>query len=365
MVGCRISRAGGWLTRLIALGLAASLLALPAGAQVARLRVGWCARTVTAAATPFAIATKLGWFKQEGIEVELIPLPGSTDCVKNVATKEVDFALPSVEPLAIGRPQGIKAKIFYTAYQGNIYGIAVPADSPIQKLADLKGKNVGVISMSSGGVIVARALAATAGLDPDKDITIVVAGEGAQTAALVRNKQVDALSQFDTQYAIVENAGVKLRLLDTREIDRYPSNGFLAAEETLKSRHREAVGLARGYAKGTVFAITNPEAAVRILYEVFPATKPTGKDEATAIRDDTRVLQARAQNWKLEKAGARKWGENSERNYAAYVDFMTKWGIIKQPVDAKDLVTNELIDEINRFDAEKVAAEARAYKPAR
>jgi NitT/TauT family transport system substrate-binding protein len=343
------------------LGLVA--LAAPVAAQVTHLKVGWCARTISSAATPFAVATKLGWFREDGIEVELVPLPGSTDCVKNVALKEVDFSLPSVEPLAIGRPQGIRAKVFYTAYQGNIYGIAVPADSPIQKVADLKGKNIGVISMASAGVIVARALAGAAGLDPEKDVTIVVAGEGAQTAALVRNRQVDALSQFDTQYAMVENAGVKLRLLDTREIDRYPSNGFLALEDTLKSRRKEAIALARGYAKGTIFAINNPEAAIRILYEVFPQTKPTGKDEATAIRDDAKVLQARIQNWRLEKAGVRKWGENSEANYAAYAQFMLKWGIIKQPVDAKDLVTNELIDEINRFDATKVAAEAKAYTP--
>jgi NitT/TauT family transport system substrate-binding protein len=345
--------------------LATVLVAVPrpGWAQLTPVRVGWCARTITAAASPFAVATKLGWYRQEGIEVELVPLPGSTDCVKNVATREVDFALPSVEPLAIGRPQGIRAKIFYTAYQGNIYGIAVPQDSPIQKLGDLKGKRVGVISMSSGGVIVARALAATVGLSPDSDVTIVVAGEGAQTAAMVRNKQVDALSQFDTQYAIVENAGVKLRLLDTKEIDRYPSNGFLALEEALRTRRKEAVALARGYAKGTIFVLANPEAAVRILYEVFPQTKPTGKDEATAIRDDLKVLEARAANWRLEKAGVKRWGESSEGNYAAYADFMLKWGIIKQPAPATDLVTNELIGEINRFDAERIAAEARAWKP--
>ena len=230
-------------------------------------------------------------------------------------------------------------------------------------MADLKGKSIGVISMASGGVIVARQLARDAGLNPDTDINIVVAGEGAQTAAMLRSKQVDALSQFDTQYAMVENAGVKLRVLDTSAIDRFPSNGFLALEEALKTRRKEAAGLARSYAKGTVFAVANPEAAIRILYEVFPQTKATGKDEATAIRDDVKVLQARAVNWRLDKAGVKRWGENSEANYRAYAEFMFKTGIIKQPVDAKDLVTNELIEEINRFDPEKIAAEARAYKP--
>jgi len=36
--------------------------------------------------------------------------------------------------------------------------------------------------------------------------------------------------------------------------------------------------------------------------------------------------------------------------------------VIKDKVVAKDLITNELIDEINKFDAGKIAAEAKAYK---
>ncbi|HUM18524.1 MAG TPA: ABC transporter substrate-binding protein [Candidatus Nitrosotalea sp.] len=352
------------ISRLV--GVVASLLLIVLTATgvpaQTKLRVGWCAKTISSAATPFAIATKMGWFKEDGIEVELIPLAGSGDCTKTVATKEIQFALPSVEPLAAARPQGVKAKIFYTAYQGNIYGIAVPADSPVQKMTDLKGKNIGVISMGSAGVQIARALAATSGMDPTNEINVVVAGEGAQTAAMVRSRQVEALSQYDTQYAMVENAGVKLRLLDTKDIDRYPSNGLLALEETLKSRPKEAAAVARGYAKGTIFAINNPEAAIRMLYEVYPQTRPTGKDEATAIRDDVKVLQARIVNWKLDKAGVAKWGENSEANYAAYAEFLLKWGVIKQKVDVHDLITNELIGAINNFDPAKVAAEARAYK---
>jgi len=352
------------MKRSLVASLVAVVLALTAHAALAetKVRVGWCAKTVSSAAAPFAIAMKMGWYKAAGLDVELVPLAGSSACTQAVATKEVPFALPSVEPLAIAIRQGVKAKIYYTAYQGNIYGIAVPAESPVQKIADLKGKTIGVISMGSAGVPVAKALVATAGLNPDSDVTIVVAGEGAQTAAMVRSKQVDALSQFDTQYAMVENAGVKLRLLDTKEIDRYPANGLLALDDTLKSRRADAVAVAKGYAMGTVFAIANPEAAVKILYEVFPQTKPTGKDEATAIRDDVKVLGARIVNWKLEKAGVKRWGENSEGNYAAYADFMQKYGIIKDKVAAKDLITNDLIGDINRFDAAKVAAEAKGFK---
>ena len=347
--------------RLLAAALVISVFAAPAAAETV-VKIGWCARTVSSAAAPFAIATKMGWFKQAGFSVELVPLPGSTDCVKNVATKQVPVALPSVEPLAILRPQGVQAKFFYTAYQTNTYGIAVPAESPIQKFTDLKGKTIGVTNMSSAGVIIARAQVAAAGMNPDTDVTIVVAGEGAQPAVMLRAKQVDALSQFDTQYALIEIAGVKLRMLDTKAIERHPANGLMALEETIKSRRKDLVGLARAYAKGEVFALANPEATVRMVYEAFPQTRPTGKDEATAVRDDVKVLEARMQHWKLAPAGVKQWGENSEANYRDYVDFMLKWGVIKQKVNSADLITNELIDEINRFDAAKITAEAKAYK---
>jgi NitT/TauT family transport system substrate-binding protein len=340
----------------------AVLAGLPPGHAQTKLRVGWCARTVTSGAAPFAIATRMGWFKNEGVEVELVPNAGSIDCVKNVATRELAFSLPGAEALAAGRAQGLKTRVYYTTYQGNVYGIAVPAESSTQTMADLRGKNIGVTSMASTGVIIARALASASGLDPDRDLSIVVAGEGAQSAAMLRNGQIAALSQFDTQYALVENAGVKLRLLDTKAIDRFPSNGIVALEDTLRTRTREAVGLARAYAMGTVFAIANPEAAVRIFWDVYPYTKPTGKDDTTALRDDVKVLQARIVNWKLEKAGVRRWGESAETNYAALADFLLKWGVLKEKVEARDLLTNELIDEINRFDAVQVAAEARAWK---
>jgi NitT/TauT family transport system substrate-binding protein len=335
--------------------------AAPAAAETT-LRVGWCARTVTSAGAPYAIAQKLGWYAKSGFKIELVPLPGSTDCVKNVATRELPFSVPSIEPLGIIHAQGVKAKNFYTAYQTNIYGIAVPLDSPVKTIADLKGKNIGVISMASGGVLVARALVKAAGLDPDRDVRIVVAGEAAQTAALVRSGQVQALSQFDTQYALTENAGVKLRMLDTKSIATFPSNGIIALDETLQKQRAEAVALAQGYAKGTIFALNNPEAAIRILWSVFPYTKATGKDEATALRDDLKTLKARAEHWKLEPAGVTQWGENSQEHYDAYLKFLLANGVLKQPVTAKDVTTNDLIADINKFDAAEVAEMAKAYK---
>lgn len=354
------------MKKLVGLGAAfaavTGIFAATAAEAQTTVRVGWCARTISSAAAPFAIATKLGWYEKLGVKVELVPLPGSGDCAKFVATGETLLALPSVEPVVVMRGQGAKIKTYYTAYLGNIYGLAVPVDSPIKSMADLKGKKIGVISMASASAIIVRALAKEEGMDPNKDISVVVAGEAGQTAALVRNGSVDALSQFDTQYALVENAGVKLRRLKHPSIDKFPSNGFIAMEATLKDKRKEAVAIAQGYAMGTLFAITNPEAAVRILWDMWPQTKSTSKDEATALKHDISTLNARAASWRLESVGAKRWGENLVENYQAYFDWLLENGTIKEKASAKDVLDNSLLDEINKFDTAAVVKAAKEWK---
>jgi len=342
--------------------LVCGALAKPAGAAETLVKFGFCARTVTSAAAPFAVATKMGWYAAAGIKVQLVPVAGSTDCVKLVATGDLPYSLPSIEPLPAVIQQGIKAKIYYTAYQGNIYGIAVPKQSPIKSVRDLKGKKIGVASMASGGVPVARGLLAMNGLDPEKDAQIVVVGEAAQAAALLRSEQVSALSLYDTQYTLVETAGVPIRTLDSGPVARFPSNGFLVLEDKLQKDRAQAVALAKGYAMGTVFSIANPEAAVKILYEIYPYTKPSGKTDEQAIRDDVKTLLARAEHWRLEAGGVKRWGESSVKDFDAYQDFLVKWKVIPAKVAANQMVTNDLIDEINRFDAAQVAAQAKTYR---
>ena len=347
--------------------IVAMLAALIASASTGRaaesvVKVGFCARTITSAAAPFAIAMKKGWYAPGGIKVQLVPVPGSTDCVKLVATGDLPYSLPSIEPLPAAIQQGVKARIFYTAYQGNIYGIAVTKDSPVRSIKDLKGKKIGVASMASAGVHVARGLLAMNGLDPEKDAQIVVVGEAAQAATLLRGEQVAALSLYDTQYALIDSAGVPVRLLDSGPVARFPSNGFLALQDTLQKDRAQAVALVKGYAMGTVFAMANPEAAVKILYEVYPQTKPSGKTDEQAVRDDVKTLLARAEHWKLEAGGVTRWGESSTKDFDAYQDFLLKWKVIGAKVPAAEMVTNELIDEVNKFDAARVAADAKAYK---
>jgi NitT/TauT family transport system substrate-binding protein len=155
---------------------------------------------------------------------------------------------------------------------------------------------------------------------------------------------------------------VKLRRLKHPSIDKFPSNGFIAMEDTLVKNRKEAVAIAQGYAMGTLFAINNPEAAIRILWEMWPQTKSTSKDEATALTHDISTLNARAVSWRLESVGAKQWGENLVENYQAYFDWLLANGTIKEKASAADVLDNSLLGDINKFDQAAVIKAAKEWK---
>jgi len=45
-----------------------------------------------------------------------------------------------------------------------------------------------------------------------------------------------------------------------------------------------------------------------------------------------------------------------------YLDFLLKWGVTSAKVSAEELITNDLIDEIDNFDSNSVVAEAKVYR---
>ena len=57
-----------------------------------------------------------------------------------------------------------------------------------------------------------------------------------------------------------------------------------------------------------------------------------------------------------------RWGYQSPKAWEAIDDFLVDSGQLKQKVDVSQAFTNDLIPDINRFDAAKVKADARSYK---
>ena len=128
----------------------------------------------------------------------------------------------------------------------------------------------------------------------------------------------------------------------------------------MKNNREALVKFLRGVAKGTVFALANPEAGVRIHFLVFPNSKPTGVDEQTAFKQALHIFSARAPS--LAKEPSERWGEMSVQSVAATKDFLLKAGLLKKDFNPTDVFTNDLIDAANQFDEQAVRQQAINFK---
>lgn len=342
-------------------GLAAPLALQAHSAEPETIRVGWCTSTINSGAVPWAVAQKLGYFEEEGLKLKLVPVKSGNECVTFVASGELPYALPALEPVASIVAKGFEGKTFYTLYHGATWRISVPADSDIQTVADLKGKKVGVASMSSVMVSVTKGLIKNAGLDPETDISFVATGATSPTVLALKRGDIDAVAKWDAAEFNMNRIGANIRSLDVPEFTS-PSLGIFSSNEYFKDHKKEAAKIARAYAKGSVFTLANTEAAFRILYDVYPETRSTSVDIDDQLANDAAFLEVRKNIWVPTAAQDNKWGMSVMGAYGEYLDNLASWGIIEQKVKPEEFITNELIDEINDFDHDAVIAQAKSFK---
>ncbi len=309
-----------------------------------------------------SVPMALGYWKQAGIDVEVRPTNGSTTAVQLVIAGTADFTMATVEPLVIGRQKGAKIVSVYNHTREGIYTIAVPADSPITSLKQLKGKSIGVLSLGSGAVPFAKAVLKGEGFDPEKDVSWVPIGIGAQSVHAIKSGQIDAIAYWDWGYALMENFGAKFRHFSSDFTRSLLSLALVGNEDFIKAHPDATAALAQGIAKGALFTITNPEAAVRIHWSVYPASKPAGMPEDRALAEAVHVVKARADKYRIEGRAVPKWGAYTAAEWTQTQDFLFGAGMIPKKVDVSQYYTDRFLARINDFDASKVVEQAKNYK---
>lgn len=321
--------------------------------------------TATYTSLPFM----LGLWEEEGLDVRIVAGRGSAQMAQIVISGQAQVAHGGTSAgLMVPLAQGADLVSIYNATTQSFQVPAVPVDSPIRTAADFKGKKIGVQSLGTGTVPVIRAMAQEAGLDPDRDLTFIEVGLGAQAAAaLFVTRQVQALGLWDSQYALIENTDPRYRLRTiasplTRQISF--QTAVLTSRTFLKQNPTALAGFCRGMAKATIFALENPEAAVRLHWKKYPEQKPTNVDESLALEQSKRSLLARVSNMRIDNMAIprSRWGYHAREDVSVYYDLLRRSGEINTPVKVEDLYTNAVIDQINDFDHAAWAKYAREYR---
>ncbi len=309
-----------------------------------------------------SIPQMLGYWKAEGLDLEVTTLEGSTAGVQQLAAGNIQFATVGPETALISREKGVKIRAFYAISRVTIFRVVVLQASPLHSVADLRGKTIGVSALTSGAVPVARALLASGGVDPDRDVQWLAVGVGAPTAVALTQKSVDAMALWSDFQAGLENRGLQFREITAPFMKDLLGQVVVARDDFLAEHPDVAVAFARGLAKATLFGLTNPEAAVRIHWKVYPQTRLQGADEARALKDSIHVFNARFETQRVDNREDKRWGAASPAQWARLKALYREQNLIQGTVDVNEVFTNQLIDEINRFDAQAVIRQAKEYR---
>jgi NitT/TauT family transport system substrate-binding protein len=309
-----------------------------------------------------SIPLTLGYWGAEGVDLYVTSIEGSTAGLQQLAAGNVQFVTVGPEVALMAREKGVKVKSFYVVNSVTIFRVVVPKDSPIQTAADLRGKTIGVSALSSGAVPVARAIVSSGGLNPDADVKWLAVGIGGPAALALRQKNIDAMALWGDFQAGLENLGLQFREITAPFLKDLLGQVVIARDDYLAQHPDVAVAFGRGMAKATLFGLTNPPAAVRIHWKMYPETKPQIPDEARALRESIHVFNARFETQRVDNRDDKRFGASSAAQWNRLKSIYKEQGLIQGNVDASDVFTNALIDEINRFDQPAVIRQAREYK---
>jgi NitT/TauT family transport system substrate-binding protein len=157
---------------------------------------------------PLTLADRLGYFKAEGLNVEIADFAGGSKALQAMMGGSADVTAGGFDHAIVLQARGQKV-------QGFVLMLSVPAISlgvTKEKAAtyrspkDLKGMKIGVTAPGSTTHMFVNRVLAMGGLTPD-DVSIIGVGSGPTAVAAARGGQIDALSNVEPAITILERSG--------------------------------------------------------------------------------------------------------------------------------------------------------------
>ncbi len=284
----------------------------------------------------YVLASERGFYKDEGLDVEVQRGYGSADAVKRVGAGTVTFSFGDAGALVLARAEGIKVKSVAMIYGRAPHALWIRKDAGVGKPSDLEGKTIGG-SAGSAVRVLFPAFAKLAGVDASKVKWLTL--DAASLYPTLFSKRVDAIVDFAPGWPTVsKRAGeAKVDLVRMMYVDHgftVYSNGLLAREETIRDKPDVVRKFVAATLRGLDAAFKSPAEAAQVRRKRYPELD---EDTARAEIDIVRELA-----W-TEEARKNGLGFMSPEKIKTTRDIMTEAYTLKVTVPLDDLYTNAFL----------------------
>jgi NitT/TauT family transport system substrate-binding protein len=166
---------------------------------------------------PLTVAERKGYFKDEGLEVEIPDFPGGARALQALVGGSADMVSGAYEHTInmIAKKQPIKAVVLQAKYSSIVLLLPKDKAAKYKSGKDLKGLKIGVTAPGSSTNMFVNNLLAKDGLKPT-DVSIVGVGTGAGAFAALDKGEIDAISNLDPVITQLESTGKFVAVADSR-----------------------------------------------------------------------------------------------------------------------------------------------------
>jgi NitT/TauT family transport system substrate-binding protein len=166
---------------------------------------------------PLTVAEKKGFFKEQGLEVEINDFGGGAKSLQALVGGSVDVVTGAYEHTIRMQAKGqdIRAVVELGRFPGIVIAVRKDLAGKVKSAADFKGLKIGVTAPGSSTALTAQYAMVKAGLKAS-DAPIIGVGGGASAVAAMKQGQVDLISHLDPVISKLEADGDVSALIDTR-----------------------------------------------------------------------------------------------------------------------------------------------------
>jgi NitT/TauT family transport system substrate-binding protein len=252
------------LSRLmLAAFLSAALFPRALDGQTQKIRIAYSSRSNTI--TPLYIAASKGFFREEGLEVELIQFSPRLGAMA-VMNGDVSFTTSFVSTFR-GILQGLPLKVILIALKKGMYFLVVRPE--IKDVQDLKGKKLGVATVRGTDQLVAEELLRSRGFNPALVQQLVI-GETPLRAQALASGAVQAVSVSPPYDLTLQQMGYKV-LAGPPEVGM-PASGLFTSDRLLRENLQMVKRTLRALIKANRFIADNRQETIAVMLKWLPQT---------------------------------------------------------------------------------------------
>jgi ABC-type nitrate/sulfonate/bicarbonate transport system substrate-binding protein len=295
---------------MLAAFLSAALFPRALDAQTEKIRIAYSSRSNTI--TPLYVAANKGFFREEGLEVELIQVSPRLGAMA-VMNGDVSFTTSFVSTFR-GILQGLPLKVILIALKKGMYFLIVRPE--IRDVRDLKGKKLGVATIRGTDQLVAAELLRSKGFDPALVQQLVI-GETPLRAQALASGAVQAVSVSPPYDLLLQQMGYKI-LAGPPEVGM-PASGLFTSDRLLKENPQMVRRTLRAVMKANRFIADNRQETIVVMLKWLPQTADVAARsydlELKATTPDGQMTDAEMESL-IERLGEKKKPLDEVRDFS-------------------------------------------------